>query len=153
MLFLVQTVLKYGTVAAALLISSPYISSVFSLALYLSGFVPPSFHWSIWLSVHLSVMIESEIFTGRSRAICGQRYPFPCFVWLWTVVRESRAVAPNRTKSCRAQEDFYLSVYLSVSVYPSIHLSIHPFVCPSIHPFPQALSGLKFGLSGLRGHI
>ena len=44
--------------------------------------------------------------TGRPRAIYGQRYPLPCFEWLWVGVRGSRAAAPKVTKSCRTQGDF-----------------------------------------------
>ena len=37
---------------------------------------------------------EGKGMTGRPRAICGQRYPLPCFEWLWIGVRGSRA-APH----------------------------------------------------------
>ena len=47
--------------------------------------------------------------TGRPRAICGQRYPLPCFEWLWIRGRGIRAAAPKGTKSCRTQGDFCLS--------------------------------------------
>ena len=49
---------------------------------------------------------QNLIETGRPRAICGQRYPLPCFEWLWIRVRGSRAAAPKGTKSCRTQGDF-----------------------------------------------
>ena len=58
--------------------------------------------------------------TGRPRAICGQRYPLPCFAWLWIGVRGSRAAAPKGTKSCRTQGDF------RSSVRPSVHPSVRP---------------------------
>ena len=44
----------------------------------------------------------------RPRAICGQRYPLPCFAWFWIRMRGSR-----ETLVC-------------LSVCPFIHTSVHP---------------------------
>ena len=52
---------------------------------------------------------EAQISTSHPRAICGQRYSFPCFAWLWIWVRGIRAAAPKGTKSCRTQGDFHSS--------------------------------------------
>ena len=56
--------------------------------------------------------------TGRSKAICGQRYPLPYFAWLWIGVKGSRAAAPKGTQSCRTQD-------------------VHPSVRPSVPPRPS----------------
>ena len=72
---------------------------------------------------------QVKVQTGRPRAICGQRYPLPCFERLWIGVRGSRAAAPKGTKSCRTQGDFCLSVHSSVrpSVPPG---PLRPEICP-----------------------
>ena len=72
--------------------------------------------------------------TGRPRAICGQRYPLPCFAWLKIGMRGSRAAALKGMKSCRTQGDFS----------PSVHPSVSP---------PQALSGLKSALTGRKSAL
>ena len=78
-----------------------------------------------------------EIETGRPRAICGQRYPFPCFEWLWIGVRGSRAAAPKGTKSCRTQGDF------RSFVSPSVCSSIRPPLGPLRPEICLGLKGLK----------
>ena len=50
--------------------------------------------------------------TGRPRAICGQRYPLPCFAWLCIGVKGSRAAGLKGMQSCRTQGDFCSSVHL-----------------------------------------
>ena len=58
----------------------------------------------------ISTLLHPHVYpyriTGCPRAICGQRYPLPCFAWLGIAVRGSRAAAPKGTKSCRTQGDF-----------------------------------------------
>ena len=72
---------------------------------------------------HVCFFICSSLkwLTGRPRAICGQRYPLPCFAWLWIGMRGSKEVALIGMKSCRTQGDFVccLSVHPSVPPRPS----------------------------------
>ena len=81
---------------------------------------------SLWLETSKVETHDKEIFsvslrqygktycvnlkTGRPRAICGQRYPLPCFEWLWFGVRGSRPAAPKGMMSCRTQGDFCPSI-------------------------------------------
>ena len=40
-----------------------------------------------------------------ARAICGQRYPLPCFAWLWIWVRESRVACPTLNQESLTPRD------------------------------------------------
>ena len=60
--------------------------------------------------------------TGRPKAMCGQRYPMPCFGWLWIGVGGSEAAALKGMKSWRTQGGL-LFVHLSVCPPPPGTLS------------------------------
>ena len=78
---------------------------------------------------------SSKWLTGRPRAICGQRYPLPCFAWLWIGMRGSKEVALIGMKSCRTQGDFCLFV-----VCLSIHQSPPGPLRPEISPLRPEIS-------------
>ena len=72
---------------------------------------------------------SSKWLTGRPRAICGQRYPLPCFAWLWIGMRGSKEVALIGMKSCRTQGDFCLFV-VCLSIHQSPPGPLRPEICP-----------------------
>ena len=74
--------------------------------------------------------------TGRPRAICGQRYPLPCFA-LRELEWEEAGQRPRRGRS--PVEHRGLSF-------------VRSFVCSFVRP-PQALTGLKSALSGLKSTL
>ena len=61
---------------------------------------------AVYTATEVACGWAGAVITGRPRAICGQRYPLPCFAWLRIAVKGSRASAPKGTKSCRTQGDF-----------------------------------------------
>ena len=106
---------------------------------------------------HVCFFICSSLkwLTGRPRAICGQRYPLPCFAWLWIGMRGSKEVALIGMKSCRTQGDVCLFV-VCLSIHQSPPGPLRPEIChlmPEIYsPRPEIIPP-RHRISPLRHHI
>ena len=116
----------------------------------ISLFLFTVFLFEMCTSFHVCFFICSSLkwLTGRPRAICGQRYPLPCFAWLWIGMRGSKEAALKGMKSCRTQGDFSLFVVCKFVLWIDWSFGKHPVLLTWLAPksdIPESHLVKRFG--------